>query len=309
MNFTLNNHLQYFIDDRLYGYRTNPYEKFTVKVGRIDMDRYMHSNWVEEQYRTAKIVSNEYGKDFVVMFSGGTDSEIVLRSFLKIGVTPQIVFIKFKNDYNLGDYDEAVRVANELNVKLIVIDFDIIDFFKSGEAREFATELQCRQIAYLVVYHHIKLLGVPAVMGGEMMFQRKAAIDFAKWYFCFRENQDGSAIRFSLRYNLPLVNEWFSYTPEMMGYYLHHPKIRWLLTEKYNYKLASFSTKNDVLIEYMPELLQREKTHGYEKLLGFNTETFNKLHTCYPRKLESSLDGLYVADLEKQLFGENSVYH
>jgi len=308
MNFTYNNHLKYFINGRLYGDRTNPYEKFTVTVGQIDQDRYNKSNWVEEQYRTARLVADDFGKDFVLMFSGGTDSEIVLRSFLKIGITPRIVFIKFTNDYNIGDYLEAARVANELNIKLEIIDFDVINYYKSGQAHEFASELQCRQIAYLTVYHHIKLLGLPAVMGGEMMFQRKAAFNFAKWYFCFRENQDGSAMRFSLKYNIPLVNEWFSYTPEMMGYYLHHPKIQWLLTEKYNYKLASFSTKNEVLTQYMPELLEREKTHGYEKLLGFNTETFNNLHNSYVRKLESSLDGLYVDELERQLFGENHVY-
>jgi hypothetical protein len=95
MNFTLNNHLKYYLGNRLYGYRTNPYEKFTVKVGEIDPDRYKSSNWIEEQYRTARQVVSEYGKDLVLMFSGGTDSEIVLRSFLKIGITPQIYFIKF----------------------------------------------------------------------------------------------------------------------------------------------------------------------------------------------------------------------
>jgi hypothetical protein len=196
-----------------------------------------------------------------------------------------------------------------LNVKLKIIDFDVVDFFNSGQAYEFASELQCRQIAYLSVYHHIKLLGLPAVMGGEMLFQRKTAYDYSKWFFSFRENQDASAIRFSLRYNIPLVNEWFSYTPEMMGYYLHHPRIKWLLTEKYNYKMSSFSTKNEILTQYMPELLEKEKTHGYEKLLGFNNETFNKLHKSYVRKLESSLDGLFISDLEKQLFGENIVYY
>lgn len=309
MNFTYNNHLKYYVGNRLYGYRTTPYEKFSVAVGSIDQERYKQSNWVEEQYRTAKLVSTDFGKDFVVMFSGGTDSEIVLRSFLKIGVKPRVVFIKFKNDYNIGDCVEALRIANELNIKLEIVDFDILDFYKSGEAFEFASELQCRQIAYLCIYYHVKLLQQPAVMGGEMMFQRKTSFDFVKWYLCFRENQDGSAIRFSLRYNLPLVNEWFSYTPEMMGYYLEHKKIKWLLKEKFNYKMSSFSIKNEVLTELMPEIDVREKTHGYEKLLGFNTETFNSLHKAYVRKLESSIDGLYIEDLISQLFGKNYEYN
>lgn len=304
MNFTLNNHLKYTVGDRLYGSRETPYEKFKVSVGSIDKDRYKNSNFVAEQYRTAEIVSNEYGKDFVLMFSGGTDSEIVLRAFKHIGKIPRVVFIKFPNEANHDDLLEAVRVCNELQVALEIIDFDVIDFYKSGQAHEFAGEIQCRQIAYLTVYHHIRKLQLPAVMGGELMFQRKVSLTGSNWYFCFRENQDGSAMRFSLKYNLPLVNEWFSYTPEMMGYYIEHPTIKALFTDRYNYKMASFSTKNKVLQSYMPELLDREKTHGYEKLLGFNTETFNALHTSYVRRLESSLDGLYVDDLRHQLFGE-----
>lgn len=303
MNFTHNNHLKYTIGDRLYGYRETPYEKFIVNVGTIDHDYYKTSNWVNEQYRTADIISKEYGKEFALMFSGGTDSEIVLRSFLKIGVTPRIFFVRFANGYNHNDYLEALEVTDSLGVKLEVIDFDVIEFFNSGQAKEFSVELQCRQIAYLTIYYHIKNLQLPAVMGGEMLFQRKVNTQGSRWFYSFRENQDASAMRLSLKYNIPLVNEWFSYTPEMMLYYLEHPKIKWLLTERYNYKMASFSTKNEVLRQYMPDLFDRIKTHGFEHLLGFNNEVFYKLNKDYPKRLESSLDGIYVDELEKKLRG------
>jgi hypothetical protein len=51
MNFTLNNHLKYYIGDRLYGYRQHPYEKFTVDIGKVDKEHYAKSNWLLEQYR------------------------------------------------------------------------------------------------------------------------------------------------------------------------------------------------------------------------------------------------------------------
>jgi hypothetical protein len=54
----------------------------------------------------------------------------------------------------------------------------------------------------------------------------------------------------------------------------------------------------------MPELLEKRKTHGYEKLLGFNGETYAALYNSHPRRLESSLDGIYVDELQKHLFGE-----
>ena len=307
MNFTFNNHLTYTIGDRLFGNRETPYEKFKVNVGKIDLDYYKTSNWLEEQYRTASLISKEYGNDFVVMFSGGTDSEIVLRALRHIGVNPRVVFVKFKNDYNISDYQIAERVADDVGMKLEVVDFDVKDFYHSGQAFEFASEIQCRQIAYLTVYHHIRQMQLPAIMGGEMMLRRHTSSEGSKWYYCFRENEDASAMRFSLKYNIPLVNEWFSYTPEMMGYYLEHPKIEKLITERYNYKLSSVTSKNAILKELMPDLIDKVKTHGYEKLMGFNGETYNTLHLSHVRRLETSLDGIFIDQLNEQLFGKEYV--
>jgi hypothetical protein len=304
MNFTLNNHLTYTIGDKLFGYRETPYEKFKASVGRIDIGHYKRSNWLEEQYRTADIIYKEFGKELIVMFSGGTDSEIVLRAFKHIGVNPRATFIKFKNDYNLQDYVIATKITKELDIDLEVIEFDVKDFYKSGQAFEFASEIQCRQIAYLTVYHHIRKLQLPAIMGGEMMLRRHTSPIGGQWYYCFRENEDASAMRFSLKYNIPLVNEWFSYTPEMMGYYLENPKIQRLITERYNYKTSSVSSKNEILKELMPDILDKVKTHGYEKLMGFNGETYNSLYLSHTKRLESSLDGIFIDNLTKQLFGE-----
>ena len=304
MNFTHNNHLTYTIGDRLFGHRETPYEKYKVNVGQIDHVYYKTSNWLQEQYRTADIIYKEFGKDLVVMFSGGTDSEIVLRSFLKIGVTPRCCFINFIGDYNIEDRIVAEKICHDLNVKLEVLDFDILDYYNSGQAHEFAGNIQCRQIAYLTVYHWINKLQAPSVMGGEMFLRRHTDITGGKWYYVIRENEDGSAMRFTLKYNIPLVNEWFSYTPEMMGYYLDHPNIQQLITDRFNYKLASVSSKNAILKSLMPDIVDKVKTHGYEKLMGFNGETYRELYLTHPRRLESSLDGIFIDDLKFQLFGE-----
>lgn len=305
MNFTQNNHLSYTVAGRKFGYRETPYEKFVVDIGSVDMDHYRRSNWVQEQYRTAEIVLKEFGKDVVVMFSGGTDSEIVLRAFKTIGFTPRALFINFVGGYNSADLIIAQKIADELDIKLEIIYYDVIDFYKSGQAAEFAAEIQCRQMAYLSVYHHIRLLGVPAVMGGEMMLRRHTNLEGSKWYYCFRENEDASAMRFSLKYNIPVVNEWFSYTPEMIAYYMENPKIQSLITERFNYKMSSVSSKNAILKEYMPSIVDKVKTHGYEKLMGFNGETYAALYRTHIKRLESSLDGIFMDDLRIKLFGDN----
>ena len=123
----------------------------------------------------------------------------------------------------------------------------------------------------------------------------------SEWYYTFRENEDASAMRFSLKYSIPLVNEWFSYTPEMMAYYLEHRGIQWLVSTKYNYKLGSVSSKNLILHDLLPGLTKKKKTHGYENLGAFNIETYFELYKTHVPRLESSLDGIKLTNLVKML--------
>jgi hypothetical protein len=65
--------------------------------------------------------------------------------------------------------------------------------------------------------------------------------------------------------------------------------------------MGSVSSKNSILHQYMPELLEKRKTHGYERLLGFNGETYSALYENQVKRLESSLDGIFIEDLKTQL--------
>jgi len=52
MNFTLNNHLTYSIGGREFGRSLTPYEKYVVKVGRVDPQHYTRSNYLKQEFRT-----------------------------------------------------------------------------------------------------------------------------------------------------------------------------------------------------------------------------------------------------------------
>ena len=303
MNFTYNNHLKYTIGGREFGYRENSYEKYKVTVEQIDQQHYNTSNYSHELRRTADLIYKDYGKDFALFLSGGTDSEIVARNFVDIGIKPKCFVIKFKDDYNASDVDEAIDLAKELELDLHLIDFDIKDFMYSGEASQFGKELQCTQITYLMVYHSIKKIGLPAVMGGEVLLKRNINTEPSTWYYCLRENEDASAMRFSNKFNIPLVNEYFTYTPELLLYYLENIDIQQLVTTKYNYKLTSVSSKNAILKKLVPEIRVRKKTHGFENLLAFNYESYRKMTFEQIMRLESSLDGIEYNTIINMLKG------
>jgi len=304
-NFTHNNHLVYSTGDNEYGHRSNSFEKFSVRLGKVDHDQYRSSSYRQELYRTADIVYKEFGNDLVVLLSGGTDSEIVLRNFVDIGVRPRCVAIKFAGDYNLGDINEAYAITNELGIKLDTIEFDIKEFYYSGEAADFGSKIQCTQLAYLMSYYNIAKLSAPAVMGGEVFLSRNVSVGNDNyWSYVFRENEDASAMRFSLLYGIPLVNEWFSYTPELLLYYLENPMITSLISTKYNYKLTSVSSKNKILKTLYPEIRDKIKTHGFEQLRAFNHESYRQIASTQISRLESSLDGIPYFTALRMLKGE-----
>jgi hypothetical protein len=301
MNFTHNNHLKYYIGNRLCGFRMDGLEPYKVTVGSVDPHQYRKGSYKGELMRTAELIRQDYGRDLVLMLSGGTDSEIVLRSFLQTGYTPRCVMIRFKDDYNDIDVAEAIELCDQLNVPLEFVDFDVKDFLYSGEAAHFGNQLQCTQITYLMVYHTIMKLGMPAVMGGEVLLRRNINTNPSSWYYCFRENEDASAMRFTNTFGIPLVNEYFSYTPELLLHYLERPEIKELVSNRMNYKLASVSSKNAILKKLVPEIMVRKKTHGFEKLIAFNFEAYRTLTSQQILRLEPSLDGIEFNTILKQL--------
>jgi len=302
MQFTHNNHLVYSIGDRDYGYRTNSIERYTVTVGAVDQDRYTKGSYADELHRTAELVRADLGPDLILFLSGGTDSEIVLRNFVHIGFKPRCVVLRFKHDYNAGDIVEAQAIAQELGVKLDIIDIDIEDFYYSGEAKEFGELIQCTQITYIMVYKNVLKLGAPAVMGGEALLTRQVNIDNSFWYYTLRENEDASAMRFSDRFGIPLVNEWFSYTPELLLHWLENPLVKDLVSNRYNYKLNSTSSKNAILAT-LYKTRPKVKTHGFERLMDFNQEVYRDLGHTQIKRLESSIDGISYTEAIQQLKG------
>jgi hypothetical protein len=304
MNFTNNNHLKYYIGDRLFSQRQNATESFKVTVGSIDHVHYKNSNYLTELHRIADMVYHDFGNDFGIFLSGGTDSEIVVRNFVDIGIKPKCFTIKFEDDLNMIDVIEAKAIAKELSVPIHIIDVNVKDFAYSGQAKDLADKLQCTQLAYLLVYSQIIKFGSPAIMGGELML-RRSFDPYSYWNYVYRENEDASAIRCSLLYDIPIVYVWFSYTPEIMLYYFEHPDIVSLINTQYNYKLSSVSSKNAILNKLVPNVRPKAKTHGFEKLLGLNTELYRQLGNSQIAMLEPNLDGIKYNEIIKMLRGNN----
>jgi len=306
-NFTYKNHLKYKIDGEDFAHRSNSYQKYEVEVGKVDMEYFKKSTPSSEILRIADLVFTEVGKECVVFFSGGTDSEIVVRAFLKIGIRPKCIMICLKNGYNSHDVHTAKIICKELGVELSLINFDVHEFVYSGEAAEFSEKIQCAQITFSMIFNCIKKLNLPVIMGGSIPLLKTSRDGKVIWYYSFRENEEGCAMRFVNLYNIPVINEWFSYTPESMLHFLTNPVIKEVAENKVPHKLSIESSKNKALIEYLPNIRLRDKTHGFENLLPFNLECYRNLAANQCMRLTSCLDGIEYDKVVKLLKGNHEI--
>lgn len=302
INFTLNNHLQFRVGGRLFGQRLSPKDRYEVSMGAVDLAHYKASSFRDELMRTADCVLNDLGKDLIVYSSGGTDSEIVIRNFMEIGYKPRTLTIRFSNDTNAQEVSEAEAIARELGLKCEVIDFDIVDFYKSGAACELAIEFQNPQIAYLMLYYHFIKLQAPTVVAGELLVTKHYSLDGSFWYYSLREAEDAGSVRLGLKYNIPFINEWFSYTPELMMYYLRHEGVQQLMRGEppYRNKISAVSSKNRFLQELYPAVRPKIKATGMEKMYGFNQSVYAEFKSQLIPRLEPCLDGISINDISRQ---------
>lgn len=284
-NLTHNNHYKHFIDGELFGVRTSKFQQYTTDIGSVDMDYYLKSDYNKERLRIARLQWDDLGKDLVLFVSGGLDSEIMVRSYVEQGLKPLCIIIKFVGDYNIADVSEAVDLLTELDVPYMIIDFDVKEFYHSGRAAALAKEIQCELLAFLVFFDVSRSLGVPTVLGGELLIEKyRGKNHVPHWVLRNLETYEAAHVRFSRIYNIPFVIEWFSYTPEIMLYYLDQPVVKRLIGTASPYWSIT-PVKNQILRRMIPGLRKKSKGTGYENLKALLHESKQMLGALMPENI------------------------
>jgi hypothetical protein len=286
LNFTHNNHLKYYFDNDLFGTRTTAYQKYRFEVGKVDTELYQQGNFQSELRRVADLVHHELGNEKVIFLSGGLDSEIVLRTFLDIGIKPRCITFKFENNYNDYEVNAAIETAKLLNVDLEIINFNIFDFYHSGEALAMAKKYSIGLLPYVIFLKVAEQLSAPSVIAGELHLSKyRDDNDKPVWGLRVLEDLDTSHIRFSQDTNIPFIQEWFSYTPELMLHFLETPEIKWL-TSTPSYHQTILPVKNKIYRRLLPGLSNKIKNSGYDNLKGLFVESAQVFSENMPRRTQ-----------------------
>jgi len=126
-----NNWYSWSYDDELFGRQTTG-KKFTTQFTRFMGPV---GTFRDELLKAASSTLDHCNDKLVIMFSGGVDSEIMLRAFLEIGAKPEVIIARYENDYNLYDVSYAVTICSILNVDYKIMDFNLQKFYENDAER------------------------------------------------------------------------------------------------------------------------------------------------------------------------------
>ena len=253
--------------------------RFHFELGRCSRPL---KSWRAEFADALQYIIDYHGSEVALFYSGGADSEAVLRGLLAIGVIPEVHTIKFTGNFNTHETKNAEALCESLGVRMRVWEHDVRKWLAEEKYLDLGVKYECDQVAYLTVLEYARKINRPVIMGGEIYVQQhqvpdgSAYTDSRDWYYVYRENEDGVTYRYTADTGHPIINEVMTYTPELLAAFLIHPRVQQVVTNKVPGKITLLSVKGSVYEdEFGHPLGAKVKYHGYERLQWSNLSMRN----------------------------------
>lgn len=227
----------------------------------------------EELLNAAKSTLDHCQGTPTVLFSGGLDSEIMLRAILDVGGKPKVVVARYENNYNFYDVSYAKTICAALGIDYEILDFNLENFYNNDAERvsELAQIDRPRALPYCRLLEIVD--GFP-VMGASDLSPVRSDGDYSKpgtWVMRCWEHDIGWS-KFLRAIDKPGIAEWFKWTP---GLSISYMKTKWfndLVRDRIYGKQGSSSSKIQGYKEAYPMLLDRQKKTGFENIDGLVNE-------------------------------------
>jgi hypothetical protein len=250
-------------NDILFGRQTG-HNTFKTQFTRISTHI---GTFKEELLNAARSSMDHCNSKPVILFRGGVDSEIMLRAFLDIGVTPEIVIARYEKDYNIYDVSYAVTICSILNVPYKILDMNLQKFYENDAERmsELSQIDRPRALPYCKLLETVD--GFP-IMGSSDLSPWRTNDDYSSkgtWMMRCWEHDIGWS-KFLRQIDKPGIAEWFKWTPGLVISYLNTDWFNKLVNDEYIGKLGSNSTKIIGYREAYPDIIERKKQTGFERI-------------------------------------------
>lgn len=287
----LNNWLEWSYDDISFSPPSTEKSKFNLKLNSVK--NLVIKSYYDELLNNASKIRDSFREPINLFFSGGINSQIILRSYLDLKIPINVYIIKFNNDINLVDVTTAINICQSLNVRYQTIDFDLKSFFEKDAESIYDRCFSLDPTKLILLKSTENINGVSIFGTGEFYF----ISDNDTWRLKLTEENFKISTALE-RFNRPIVSNWFYYSPELLLSFINHPKVNQLLNNEILGKESSLSIRGTLHKEFWKNFVDRKKMIGFENcekyllpeyILEFykkKTVNCNNKYVCYLSKEE-----------------------
>lgn len=263
----------YTSENNWYSWHYGNLPEFSRQTGNLEFRTKFNSytgnvgTFKEELLKNAQSTIDHSNGKISLLFSGGVDSEIMLRSFLELKANIEVVIVRYENDYNLYDVSHAIVICEGLNVPYKIIDFSLTKFYENDAIKysELAQIDRPRALPYCKLLETVDYF---PVMAASDLSPYRTDSDYSvkgTWLNRCWEHDIGWS-KFLRAINRQGIAEWFKWTPGIVLSYMNTTWFNKLINDEYYGKLGSNSTKIIGYREAYPQLINRVKKTGFEKI-------------------------------------------
>jgi len=252
-------------------FRENKDQKYTIEFGRANSI----TTFKEEAINTAKqIHADADGQTIYISYSGGIDSEFIVRAFLEANVPFEAITARFNHNMNEYDFNFVKKAQNEYGFKLNVLDVDI-EKFLATEMMEYAIATKCCSPQFPLHMHLWDAFDGFVVAGHELIFGRTPP---SKQFYLKAQEKEDSVHRYHIWRNRNGAPAFCFYRPELALTFLLEPELLKLFTFGHVFNKTYSGTPKSRTYNRCFNLEPREASTGFE--------TFMHLDDMYRPKLE-----------------------
>jgi hypothetical protein len=218
-------------------------------------------NYHDELFENARNIRDIISGPLDLMFSGGIDSEVVLRIYRELKIPINVFIFKYQDMLNYREFDHAIKVCTDLNVKHKVIDFNVKQFFEN-DAYDIWSMCKTTSSSWLP---HMKLTeyldNTPIIASGEPYWKKQ--VD-GTWVFELEEDAKFWTI-YHKTIGRTAVTDWYEYRPEVILSYMQLPRVQQLINNQVPGKTSTVSSKALIHQAKWDDIIIRAKMVGFEK--------------------------------------------
>jgi len=256
------NWFTYSYDSILFGKKTSTHSIFDIELTPTVTTV---KSYYEELKDNATRIRDTYTGKLDLLFSGGIDSEVVLRIYNDLNIPINICIFKYENDYNHYEFNRAIKICDSMQLPYTIIDFNLQKFFET-DAYDIWTKVHCMGSGWLPLLKMIEYLdGTPIIGSGESYWVRTSRDNTTTYPWKFEIDEGAKAWTvYCKSIGRQVISDWYEHSPELIVAHTNLQLIQDLINDRIPGKLSSTSSKAVVHKNIWPDIEIRQKMIGFE---------------------------------------------